>query len=1365
MKKIGLTGLLLLLSANFLISNAQTTTITLAVGESYTLPAPTHSGATIYSAAWSSNSTNVTVQNLTGYRAKITVVNAFTGNVRITCQYAYSWTDAQGYSHTGSNYAYYLVECSSSGGGGTGGGGSGLGNETGVSLSLTSMNITLGSTSPNYIGACALPTSATTTFTWTSTNPSVATVSVYNTSNSCSNCYVDAHSAGTCYIRATSANGYTAQCLVTVTSNGSGGGGGSTSNTQFVVNGITYKKLTNSTCAVTYNDSVTSGNGYTPSPTYSRDIIIPSQVTYNGTTYNVTAIGEKAFYNCYGLFSITIPSSVISLGEYALNSCYNLDRVYYIGTIAQWCGISFASSPLSSARHLYINNTEITDLVIPNGVTQIKAYAFSGYKGLTSVTIPNSVTSIGSSAFSYCSGLTSVTIPNSVTSIGSYAFYKCSSLTSVTISSSVRSIGRSAFSGCTGLTSVTIPNSVTIIGDNAFYGCSGLTSVTIPNSVTRIENSAFALCTGLSSVTIPSSVTSIGSSAFVCVRHIEYYGNATGSPWGATSMNDVVVDGVFVYSDATRTNLLAYIGSGGSVTIPSTVTTINHRAFYGCTSLTSVTIPDSVTSIGNEAFYGCTSLTSVTIPSSVTSIGNYSFNGCTGLTSVSIPSSVTSIGGYAFSYVRHIEYHGNATGSPWGAFSMNGVVDGDFVYSNAARTTLLAYIGSGGAVTIPSTVNIIGNQAFYRCTDINSVTIPSSVTSIGNYSFYGCTGLTSVTIPSSVTSIVNYSFHGCTGLTSVTIPSSVTSIGDMAFYNCSGLTSVTIPNSVTSIGNGAFSGCTSLTSVTIPSSVTIIGNYFFSNCDSLINIYMLSSIPPSYVISPYAASSERTFYVPCGTLEAYQSSWGTIYTFSEMCVSYNVTTRVNDSLAGSVFHSINHMDTTATITASANYGYHFSQWQDGDTNNPRIVTLTQDTAFAAIFAKNQYLLDVISIDNSMGTCGGGGTYEYLDTVASTATSNAHHHFVCWDDGDTSNPRNVVIVGNMTRIALFAIDTHTVSLAVDSIVQGTFTGDGNYQYGTAATVTAIPYSGYVFSHWSDGAPYNPYVFAVVNDVHLTACFRAIGEPYQDTLTLYDTITLHDTTYVDVPYPVHDTTIVHDTTYVDVPYPVHDTTIVHDTTHVDVPYPVHDTTIVHDTTYVDVPYPVHDTTIVHDTTYVDVPYPVHDTTIVYDTTYVDVPYPVHDTTIVHDTAYVDVPYPVHDTTIVHDTTYVDVPYAVHDTTIVTITDTISIHDTTTVFQTDTLWLHDTVYLHDTIYIHDTIVVGVDEVDVINAKIYTNHGQIVVDGAESNTVWLYDVNGRILATKQDEYSPLRFDVPASGAYLVKIGNHPARKVVVIR
>ncbi len=199
------------------------------------------------------------------------------------------------------------------------------------------------------------------------------------------------------------------------------------------------------------------------------------------------------------------------------------------------------------------------DLVIPSTVT----YNDVSY----------TVTSIGSYAFRDCGGLTSVTIPDAVTSIGSYAFRDC------------------AFRDCSGLTSVTIPDGVTSIGNSAFSGCSSLTSVTIPDGVTTIGDFAFYGCTGLTSVTIPDGVTSIGNNAFYNVRHIEYYGSATGSPWGAISMNGVT-DGDFVFSDTTKHYLLAYLGAGGEVAIPSTVDTIGRGAFYRCSGLTSVTIPD-----------------------------------------------------------------------------------------------------------------------------------------------------------------------------------------------------------------------------------------------------------------------------------------------------------------------------------------------------------------------------------------------------------------------------------------------------------------------------------------------------------------------------------------------------------------------------------------------------------------------------------------------------------------------------------------------------------------------------------------------------------------------------------------------------
>ena len=223
---------------------------------------------------------------------------------------------------------------------------------------------------------------------------------------------------------------------------------------------------------------------------------------------SVTSIGNFAFYQCTGLTSVTIPNSVTSIGEYAFSGCYGLTSVtigsgvtsiggsaftgcsglkkVIVKDIAAWCGIKFDgsySNPLYYAKHIYSNeDTEITNLIIPNSVTSIENYAFQYCSGLTSITIPNSVTSIGEGAFDGCSGLTSITIPNSVTSIEDYAFQYCSGLTSITIPNSVTSIGYYAFHKCSGLTSITIGSGVTRIGDAAFDG------VDIPTVISLIEN-------------------------------------------------------------------------------------------------------------------------------------------------------------------------------------------------------------------------------------------------------------------------------------------------------------------------------------------------------------------------------------------------------------------------------------------------------------------------------------------------------------------------------------------------------------------------------------------------------------------------------------------------------------------------------------------------------------------------------------------------------------------------------------------------------------------------------------------------------------------------------------------------------------
>ena len=336
----------------------------------------------------------------------------------------------------------------------------------------------------------------------------------------------------------------------------------------------------------------------------ATEIHIPSQIDYGHYTYDVTSIGEEAFYDCKSLTSITIPNSVTSIENMAF----------------AWC-------------------TGLTSITIPNSVMSIGEWAFGECSKLTSITIPNSVTSIGGFAFAWCESLTSITIPNSVTSIENMAFAWCKSLTSITIPKSVTSIGESAFQYCSGLTSITIPNSVTSIGKEAFCSCLRLTSITIPNSVTSIGGLAFADCFDLTSIAVEKGNITYDSRES-CNAIIETATNTLISG----CQNTVIPNNVTSIGD----NAFHNCSSLTSITIPNSVTSIGRLAFYECLSLTSITIPNSVTSIENMAFSECENLTSITIPNSVTSIGDWAFSNCDALKSIRIPKSVTYIGEDAF---------------------------------------------------------------------------------------------------------------------------------------------------------------------------------------------------------------------------------------------------------------------------------------------------------------------------------------------------------------------------------------------------------------------------------------------------------------------------------------------------------------------------------------------------------------------------------------------------------------------------------------------------------------------------------------------------------------------------------------------
>ena len=512
----------------------------------------------------------------------------------------------------------------------------------------------------------------------------------------------------------------------------------------FEVDGIYYDIINGNEASVTFSPSATTpvGNDY-----YGY-VIIPSTVTYNGTTYSVTAIGEYAFWNCYDLISVTIPNTVTTIAWYAFSGCSGL-----------------------------------TSVDIGDSVTSIGDCAFRDCSALTNVTIPNSVITIGWDAFSYCSGLTNVDIGNSVTTIGDWAFAGCCSLTSVTIGNSVISIGDGAFYECSSLTSVTIGNSVISIGDFAFYNCNGLTSVEIPNSVTSIGEYAFAGCSGLTSLTIPNSVTTIGEYAFA----------------GCTGLVNIIVDsGNLIYDSRNNCNAIIETSSNTlfagckNTIIPNSVISIGEYAFYWCRGLTSITIPNTVTSIGSSAFENCSGLTSLTcLATTPPTIGNNSsrafFSGVTSQATLYVPEESVSAYQSAFNWMDFSQIVGIID-----AFEVDGVW-----YRALDVNTAMMIQRPGeddyyqGDVVIPESVTYadytftvvsIDAGAFEDCYDLTSVVIGDAVKSIGENAFHGCTALTSVTIGSGVTAIGAKAFNYCNFLQTVTCRGTVPPV--MASSNC-----------------------------------------------------------------------------------------------------------------------------------------------------------------------------------------------------------------------------------------------------------------------------------------------------------------------------------------------------------------------------------------------------------------------------------------------------------------------------------------------------------------------------------------------------------------------------------------------------
>lgn len=794
-----------------------------------------------------------------------------------------------------------------------------------------------------------------------------------------------------------------------------------------------------------------------------------------------------------------------------------------------------AVAPTGQTLYYDILSSTTVSVTFPNSNDPWNGWSgFSEPSG--ALTIPSSVTyggitytvvRIDFAAFFECNSLSSVTIPNTITSIYSYAFHNCTGLSTVNYNADSNTMNSSPFNGDINITTINIGQNVKIIPENAFYGCTGVTSITIPRNIKSIGGNAFWGCTNL---------TTVNFNADSCTN------------MGYVSDSNYVF---FVFGSSVTT-----------VNIGSHVKMIPDGGFSGCTNLQSITIPDSVESIGNLSFLDCTGLTSITIHRRIKSIGFNAFYGCSNLTTVNFNADSCTSMGY--------DSDNNST---------------YYVFGDCNVST----------VNIGNHVKMIPNGGFSGCTNLQSITIPDSVESIGNQSFWGCSGLTSITIPRRVKSIGRHAFYNCSNLatvnfnadsctdmgysgnysvysvfgncnvSTVNMGSHVKMIPDGGFGGCSSLQSITIPDSVESIGILSFINCTSLTSITIPRRIKRIGDYAFYGCRNLaiVNFNADSCTYMGYDTNTYV----KRVFANCGINAinignnvkiipdcAFESLRGVRTIIIPDSVEYigSAAFYYCDSLESLVIgNSVDSIGITAfcgctgltSITAKPAVAPRtgFNAFYNVPDSIPVYISCESAASYAAHWSNFNNFVGVIdatvsvsSIDVTMGTASVVTQPTCAEPTATiVATPNTGYLFAHWSDGDTANPRMLIVDRDTLLTAYFALVSDTITYHDTTVVHDT-----------------------IFIHDT----------TIVHDT-----------TYVDNY-VYDTIIVHDTVYVNIY--VHDTMIVnnyiHDTVVIN--NYIYDTAFVHDTTIVN--NYIHDTTIVnnyiHDT--VTLTEYVHDTVIV-------------------------------------------------------------------------------------------------------------------------------------------------------------------------------------------